>query len=61
MIHRGIKSLVHIVVSKSVDGPNHNLEAEEVATSTHFMALKVIGDFHLLMLFVSPVNCFVLL
>lgn len=35
---RGIKSLVHIVVSKSADGPSRSLEDGEVVTSTHFMA-----------------------
>lgn len=40
---RDIKLLVHIVVSRFVDGPSHSFEVEVGATSTHFMESRVIG------------------
>lgn len=44
MICRGIRLLVHIVVSRFVDGPSHSFEVEVVATSIHFMESRVIGN-----------------
>lgn len=43
-ICRDIKLLVHIAVLRFVDGPSRSFEVEEVATSTHFMELRVIGN-----------------
>lgn len=44
------------MVLRFVDGPNHNLEGEEVAISTLFMESKVIGDLFIFVLcmFYSP-------